>query len=268
MNLLQHYGPWAVVTGASSGIGEQLTCQLAEAGFNIIIIARSDDRLTNLQQTLKARHNVEIVPIAADLSDPESITQVVKACANRDVGLLINNAGFGYKGEFDSQPLDNIHAMIQLNSLTPLILSHTLLPQLRQRDRSGIIFTGSIEGEMALPHSTAYAASKAFIHHLGGGLWEEERANGVDVLVLAPGSTDTNAPISQGIKRDQLVGLMSPEKVADLALSALGKQPLLIPGLHNRLFVRLLRWLPRSTALRAAGAGMKKAIAASQKGSQ
>lgn len=264
MNLLQQYGPWAIVTGASSGIGEQFSHQLAKIGFNLIVVARNKEKLDNLQQQLQSRHGVKVDVITADLSDENSVETILSACVNKDVGLLINNAGYGYKGGFDQQSLGDIKAMIQANSLSPLALTHSLLGKLRERTASGIIFTGSIEGEMALPHSTSYAASKAFIHSLGGGLWEEERKNGVDVLVLSPGSTDTNAPISQGISRDQLVGLMSPEKVAAVALAGLGTRPLLIPGIHNRIFVALLRLLPRAIALRMAGAGMAKAIEASR----
>ena len=264
MNLLEQYGPWAIVTGASSGIGEQFTRLLAKAGFHLIIVARRENRLAALQQQLQESYGIEIVTLVADLADANSVQLVIDASTGRDIGLLVNNAGAGYKGRFDQQAINDIKAMIQLNSLTPLCLGHALLERLRLRKRSGIIFTGSIEGEMALPHSTAYAASKAFVHSLGGGLWEEERRNGVDVLVLAPGSTDTNAPISQGISREQLVGIMSPEKVASQALAALGKKPLLIPGIHNRIFVGLLRCLPRSLSLRLAGAGMARAIAASR----
>lgn len=264
MNKLQHYGPWAIVTGASSGIGEQFSRQLAEAGFNLIIVARNKEKLNSLQVQLQNSHGVEVEPIAVDLSGEHSVQAILNACVNRDVGLLINNAGYGYKGGFDEQPIDDISAMIQANALTPLVLTHSLLGKLRKRTASGIIFTGSIEGEMAFPYSASYAASKAFIHSLGGGLWEEERKNGIDVLVLSPGATDTNAPISQGISRDQLIGLMSPQKVALEALKALGKKPVLIPGIHNKIFVALLRLLPRAIALRLAGAGMAKAIAASR----
>lgn len=265
MSLLQLYGPWALVTGASSGIGEQFANQLAEKGFQLLITARNEGRLQALQQKLQRDYGVEVKFIVVDLANEGAVQTILDGCAGLDIGLLINNAGYGYKGCFDQQAVSDIKAMIQVNSLVPMALTHSLLAKLRARKRSGIIFTGSIEGEMALPHSSAYAASKSFIHSLGGGLWEEERNNGVDVLVLAPGSTDTNAPISQGISRDQLVGLMSPGKVALQALASLGKRPLLIPGIHNRIFVRLLRWLPRATALRMAGAGMARAIAASRK---
>jgi short-subunit dehydrogenase len=123
-----------------------------------------------------------------------------------------------------------------------------------------IIFTGSIEGEAAFPHSTVYSATKAFVHHIGGGLWFEEKENGVDVLTLAPGPTDTNAAALQGIDREQKVSPMSPEKVSEMALAALGKKPLLIPGLSNRLIVRFFRFMPRAKALSLAGKGMVKAL--------
>ena len=192
--------------------------------------------------------------------------KVVACVKAHDVGLVVSNAGFGLKGSFTKDSLDTVLTMVNVNAIAPLVLMHELLPCLVQRvqraqqKRGGFIVTGSMEGEAAFPWSSAYAATKAFVHSLGNGLWEEYREKNVDVLVLAPGSTDTNAPVSQGISRDQLVGLMSPQQVAQQALDNLGKRPLWLAGIHNRIFICLLRGLPRSWALRIAGFGMKQAI--------
>jgi len=267
---LAHYGSCALVTGASSGIGEQFARLLAAQGFHLVLVARREELLAQLQQQLQQQHNITVDIAAADLSNLDDVRKVVAFAKTRDIGLVVSNAGFGLKGSFTKDPLDTVLAMINVNSIAPLVLAYELLPWLAQRaqgtqhKRGGFIVTGSMEGEAAFPWSSAYAATKAFVHSLGNGLWEEYRDKGVDVLVLAPGSTDTNAPVSQGISRDQLVGIMSPQQVAQQALDALGKRPLWLAGMHNRAFIRLLRWLPRAWALRIAGFGMKQAIEKSQ----
>ena len=129
-----------------------------------------------------------------------------------------------------------------------------------KQKRGGIIFTGSIEGDLPFPYSAPYAASKAFLHSLAGSLWHEMKPHNVDVLLLAPGSTDTQAPIKQGMTRKQLIGLLPPEVVAEQALAQLGKKMSFTPGIVNRSFIGLLKVLPRSLATRFAGMGMKKAI--------
>lgn len=268
-NFYKTYGSWALVTGASSGIGEQFARLLAEQKFNLILVARREELLAPLCEELQKNCGVTVDIIVADLSLAADVQKVTQAAKNKYVGLVVSNAGFGLKGGFTKDPLPTVLAMVQLNAIAPLTLAYELLPALAQRvadwhgdepKRAGFIFTGSMEGEAAFPWSSAYAASKAFVHSLGNGLWEEYRDKKVDVLVLAPGSTDTNAPISQGISRDQLVGLMSPREVAQQALTRLGKTPLWLTGMHNRIFVRLLRWLPRSWGIRIAGFGMKQAI--------
>jgi len=268
-NFFKVYGSWALVTGASSGIGEQFARLLAKQQFNLLLTARREELLSPLKEELQNKHGISVEIVIADLSMTADAHKVIHAAKDKYLGLVVSNAGFGLKGAFTKDSLPTVLSMVQVNAIAPLTLAYELLPVLAQRvsdwhgdepKRAGFIFTGSMEGEAAFPWSSAYAATKAFIHSLGNSLWEEYRAQGVDILVLAPGSTDTNAPISQGISRDQLVGIMSPQEVAQQALNKLGKTPLWLTGMHNRIFIRLLRWLPRSWALRIAGFGMKQAI--------
>lgn len=268
-NFFKAYGSWALVTGASSGIGEQFARLLAKQHFNLLLSARREELLLPLRDELQKTHGITVDIIMADLSITADLQKIIHAAKNKQVGLVVSNAGFGLKGAFTKDSLPTVLSMVQVNAIAPLTLAYELLPVLAQRvaagddngsKRAGFIFTGSMEGEAAFPWSSAYAATKAFVHSLGNGLWEEYRQQNVDVLVLAPGSTDTNAPVSQGISRDQLVGIMSPQEVAQQALDHLGKTPLWLAGIHNRIFIRLLRWLPRSLAIRIAGFGMKRAI--------
>lgn len=259
-DFLERYGPWAIVTGASSGIGEQFARLLAERGFDLIVIARREERLNKLAKDLQEHHAVKVLPLALDLSSQNFLVELIRTIADKDIGLLISNAGFGLKGEHHQTSAEQMDQMLQLNSRAPMLLAHALSPALIQRGKGGIVFTGSIEGFLAFPWSASYAASKAFVLSLGESLWYELQPYGVDVMVLAPGSTNTEALLLQGFDPKQQFGLMSPHQVAEQALSQLGKRPVFISGWMNRFFIRLLCTLPRSIATRLAGAGMRSAI--------
>jgi short-subunit dehydrogenase len=255
------YGATALVTGASSGIGEQFASLLAAKGFDLLLTARREPLLLSLKERLEREHGTSVSCFVCDLSELEQVDALVERARSLEVGLIISNAGYGVaKGGFLAVSRDEQEAMYRANSLAPARIAHALLPMMIARKRGGFIFTGSIEGDAVFPWSASYAASKAFLHSLVMALWYEVQGSGVDVLLLAPGSTDTSAPLNQGISRDQLVGVMSPAAVAQQALDRLGRQPHFTPGLHNRLFMGLLRLLPKKLAIAMAGYGMKRAL--------
>ena len=261
-SLHQRYPGQALITGASSGIGEQFARTLARDGMDLVLLARREAELIKLQQELEATFDVKVSIICADLSDAQKLPALITQLLSMDISLLISNAGFGIpKGSYVDADWADMSAMWQVNSLSPAQLAHAFAQAFKQRDsRTAMLFTGSIEGEAAFPYSSAYAASKAFLHSLAYGLSVELRRDNIDVLLLAPGATDTNAPISQGISRDQLAGLMTPAAVAEQALQKLGKTTRYIPGLHNRVFIRLLRALPVKIASAMTGWGMLQAM--------
>lgn len=255
------YGSTALVTGASSGIGEQFAVQLAEHGFDLLLTARRETLLRDMQARLECEYPIKVTYCVCDLSDLEQVDALITQAQSLSVGLVISNAGYGVaKGKFLSVDCALQEAMYRANSIAPARIAHALLPAMVAGKRGGMVFTGSMEGDTPFPYSAAYAASKAFLHSLVLALWHEVKPDGVDILLLAPGSTDTNAPISQGISRDQLIGVMSPAVVAQQALARLGKQPHFTPGVHNRVFVALLRWLPKAWSIKMAGYGMKRAL--------
>lgn len=260
----RRYGPWALVTGASSGIGEQFSRHLAARGLDLVITARRASLLRTLAEELEAAHGVRVEAVAIDLAETTGVEFLLGACKERDIGLVVNNAGFGLKGYHHDQRAQDLDAMLALNCRAPMLLAHAFLPQLARRGTGGLLFTASIEGFVGFPFSAAYAATKAFVLSLGEALSVELAREGVDVLVLAPGSTDTDAPISQGIDRSQLIGLMQPSDVAAQALAQLGRRRVLVPGLANRTLVGFLRAVPRGVAVRLAGAGLRRAIERSQ----
>lgn len=259
------YGPWAVVTGASSGIGEQFARLLAAEGLSVILVARRADRLEALAANLREKHGIEAEPIALDLSGNDFLAPLLKACDNKDIGLVISNAGFGLKGLHHEIPLQKLSAMLDVNCRAPLLITRALTPKLIERGRGGILLTGSMEGFFGVPWSAAYSATKAFVLSLGEALWSELGKSNIDVLVLAPGATDTETHIGQGIAREDLVGLKSPEEVARMGLEQIGKRPVYVSGLLNRQFIRVCSILPRRWAVALIGAGVRRVVVRNRK---
>jgi short-subunit dehydrogenase len=256
----RRYGPVAVVTGASSGIGEQMARQLAAKGLDLVVCARRVEQLEALAAELGDAHGVAVRAVAVDLSEPGAPETVAEATNHLDVGLLVCNAGFGLKGLHHEQERDRLDAMVSVNSIAPMHLARLFSPRLIDRGRGGILITSSIEAFFGYPYSAAYAASKAFSLVLGESLWGELRPHGVDVLVIAPGSTDTNALALQGIDSKHLPGLMAPADVARVALSQLGHRPVTVVGPVNKVGMAALRVTPLRARLRLVGWGMKRTL--------
>jgi uncharacterized protein len=256
----ERYGPWAMVTGASSGIGRQFALLLAERGINVVVAARRKDRLESLAAQMASNSSVQVQVLELDLAAPGFLETMLSATADKDVGLVVSNAGFGYKGLYHLQERSRLDGMLNVNILAPTLIAHAYAPKLIQRGRGGVLITGSVEGFLGMPWSAAYSASKAYVHTLGEALWGELRPRGVDVLVLAPGATDTEAAGIQGLDPNQFPNLMSPREVAQMALDRLGHGPIYVPGAINRAMVRFLTLLPRRSAITMAGKGTKAAI--------
>ncbi len=257
------YGPWAVVTGASSGIGAELARQLAGRGCNLLLVARRLERLRQLAEELKHQHGVETDTLALDLARSDFLESLLDASDRRDVGLVVCNAGLGAKGLHHETARAQIESVLSVNCRAVTLMAGAFLPKLIDRGRGGLLLTGSIEAAVGFPYSATYSASKAYVRAFGEALWSEARPAGVDVLVLAPGATDTEILPAQGIRPDKMTGLMSPQVVARGALEHLGKGPHYIPGVHNKAMVAVLGLLPRRLAVALAGKGMRSAIAGS-----
>ncbi len=259
-SLRDRFGPVALVTGASSGLGKAFARHLAREGFDLIVTARREPELAALAEELRAQYNIRCLVRALDLAEPKAVDTLLDSLGEEEIDLLVSNAGFGSKGRFEADSLETCIAMVNTNCVASLALCHHVLPGMKARQRGGVIITGSMEGEVAFPFSATYAASKAFLHSLGTALATECEGSGVDILLLAPGPTDTEAPRKQGFKNEQLSGLMAPEIVVAGALAQLGRRTYWMPGWQNRLMIRMLKWLPRQTAARMAGAGLRAAL--------
>jgi short-subunit dehydrogenase len=261
----QKYGPWALVTGASSGIGEQFARLLAAEGLNLILVARRADRLNAIAEELSNQHGVEAESAPLDLTTPDFIVLLLSVCEGKDIGLVISNAGFGLKGLHHEIPLDKLSNMLDLNCHATLKVTHTFMPRLIDRGRGGILVTSSMEGFVGVPWSAAYSASKAFVLSLGEALSCELQQHNIDILVLAAGSTDTDTHVIQGIAKEYLPWLKSPQEVARLGLEQLGRGPVYVPGFLNRQSIRIIAKLPRKWAVAAMGSGVRKVVLKSRK---
>lgn len=247
---------YALITGASSGIGECFARALAARGHNLLLVARSVDKLEARARELRAAHSIQAEPLAFDLSARGAAAELVKTLRERQlpVGLLVNNAGFGGREEFWNLSLARQSAMISLNVLAIVELTHLLLPPMLEARRGGIINVSSTASFQPLPYTTTYAATKAFVTSFSLGLAEEVRPYGVTVVTLCPGGTRTNFFAASHYGRPKIPGgLQPPEEVVEAALGALDRGGgLVIPRLLNQLAVFSQRFMPRSWVARAA----------------
>lgn len=236
MRLKERYGPVALITGASSGIGRVFADKLAEAGLDLVICARREELLRQVAVEVTARHGSRVETVAADVATPEGIERVLRACGDVEIGLVVSNAGTGWPGRFGDASVEQEQRLIQLHCQSPMRLAHHFLPGMRARGRGGLLFVSSMMGLHGVPFMASYAATKAYLLSFGEALHHECRDHGVDVLVLAPGATDTPGKDLHDVDYERLpVSFMSAEEVVAQALSGLGRKPLLIPGLKNRL---------------------------------
>ncbi|MGO9934904.1 MAG: SDR family NAD(P)-dependent oxidoreductase [Steroidobacteraceae bacterium] len=252
------YGPVALVTGASSGIGKSFAELLAAKGLDLVVVARRSQRLDELAARLQAAHGVRVTVHQTDLAQATAARALVDATSSLDIGLLISNAGFGLKGRFDDGNPKAMADMLMVNCHAPMLLARGFVPRLRARRKGGIIFTSSVEGLIGVPFSAAYAATKGFLNSLGEGLWGELTPEGIDVLTLCPGATATEAPGLQGIDVKTLANVMSPDEVAARALDNIGNGPVYIASDHYKAGFERLLAMPRRDALLAMAKSMRR----------
>lgn len=256
LQLTPRYGDWALVTGASAGIGQALARQIAADGMNVVLTARRADRLAALASELERDFQVETRIVAADLAVREEVEGILAAVEDIEIGLLVNNAGLGYAGRFDLLERNGLRDLVAVNCEAPLVLTHGLVQGMRERGRGGVLFTGSIAGRQPLPLHAVYSATKAFDLFLGEALWSELRASNIDVTVIEPGSTETEF---QEVAGEIPHPGQSADEVARRGLAALGEQPSVIVGWFNWIRAQAAsRLLTRPISAHVARALMEK----------
>ena len=255
----------ALVTGASSGIGETFAEELAKRNNNLVLVARSQDKLEQLATRLSSLYKIKTEVIAQDLTEPsarQTVFDTVQA-QGITVDLLINNAGFGDYGAFGDRPLDKQMTMIGLNVAAVVELTGLFLPLMQQRNHGSIINVASIAGFQPIPYMSVYAASKAFILNFSEALWAENKDSGVNILVACPGPTESKF-YDRADFPDNATGLngmtmASAEKVVQETLLALdkGQSTAVVGGFANQLIVNLPRLVPRDLLVSVVGKQFK-----------
>lgn len=238
----EKFGQWAVVTGASDGIGKAFAEKLAELGFSLVLVARRRDRLEQLNLELAKKFGNECKVVSADLASPTGVDLVIEQTQNLDVGLLVGAAGYGTSGAFVDANLQDELAMIDVNCRAVVQLAHHFANRFKIRGRGGLVLMSSIVAFQGVPRATNYAATKAFIQSFAEGLRVELRPHNVDVLAVAPG------PIRSGFEQRANMKMnkaQTPDVVAKGALAALGKRTTTRPGWLSKFLGYSLSTAPR-----------------------
>ena len=244
----------ALITGASSGIGEELARLFAADGYRLVLVARSTDKLNELAREFLNAFKTETRVISADLGRPGAAAEIVAQLDGAPVDVLVNNAGFGLFGAFAETPLDKELNMIQLNVVALTHLTKLLLPAMLARKSGRVLNVASTAAFQPGPLMAVYYATKAFVLSLSEALAEELRGTGVTVTCLCPGVTKTEFQQVAGVEDLTLnVGplAMSAQAVAEAAYAGMAKgKRLVVPGVHNKIGAQSVRVSPRGLVLR------------------
>lgn len=242
-SLSAKYGGFAMVTGASEGIGQSFAKELAKAGMNVVLVARRVDRLNALSKELEAKHDVLCPVIQADLSSDDEIEDLFRVTDSLDIGLLVCNAGFGTAGNFLDANIEDELNMLSVNCKAVTRLAHHFGLKFKTKGKGGLILLSSIVANQGVARSAHYAATKSYIHTLGEGLQQEWQGTSLDLLIVAPG------PVKTGFAERSKMHLgktATPDVVAKQSLRALGHQRLIHPGWLAKCMNLALSTAPRA----------------------
>lgn len=249
-----------LITGSSSGIGAAFARKLATLGRNVLLVARSEDKLITLCNELGRISGVRAQYFVLDLTQPDAGARLFEETKKRqlEIDLLINNAGFGSMGDFGRLDMANELKMIDLNIKSLVELTHRFLIPMRERKQGTIINVASTAGFQSVPFMATYAATKAFVLSFSEALWEENRKHGVHVMALCPGVTETNFFDASQMDRPPMRTIQSPEAVVDAALRGLKRhKSSVVSGWTNFLMIESERFVPRSMVIKVAGKALR-----------
>lgn len=249
----ERYGPWAVVAGASEGLGAAFARQCSERGLKVVLIARREPVLRELAASLKT----ETRCVTLDLAQPDAAARLAEATAELDVGLVVYNAALSPIGPFQQQSLEENLKAIEVNVRTPTAVAHHFVPRLVKRGRGGLVLLSSLTAFQGSPFVSTYGATKSYNLALAEGLWAELRGSGIDVLGVCAGATATPNLLKATTKAPP--GMQQPDDVVRETLNSLAAGPLLIPGRFNRFasfFMR--RLMPRRMTIQIMGEQTRK----------
>lgn len=241
-------GEYVLITGASSGIGKAFANEYAKKGKNLILVARNKEKLDNLKNGLTGKYNVDVKVIQLDLSIQDSANKLFESIKKEEifVDTLINNAGFGLKGNLLSYSVEDYYEMMNLNMITLTGLTHMFLEPMIKNGKGIIINVGSLVSFMSAPYNVVYSATKAFVLSFTEGLYYEYKDKGVQFVAICPGATNTCFFDKAGKSKASGGKLREPEQVVETALKGLKKnKPFVVDGPKTKFTVLLSKLLPR-----------------------
>jgi short-subunit dehydrogenase len=249
-----------LITGASSGIGAAFARKIAKRGRNVLLVARSEDKLIALCNELGRVSGIRAQYVVMDLTEADAAARLVEETRKREltIDMLVNNAGFGSMGDFAKLDLATELEIIQLNVKSLVELTHRFLLPMRERRQGTIVNVASTAGFQGVPFMATYAATKAFVLSFSEALAEENRPHGIRVLALCPGVTDTNFFAASKIDRPPMRTVQTPEEVVDAALRGLARgKSVVISGWANWFVVEAERVVPRSVVTKVAAKALR-----------
>jgi len=254
----ENFGPWAIIAGASEGLGAAYAEEIARKGLNVILIARRKEKLEELAKSISKTFNVEVETIQLDLGSDDFLSHLVAKTKNKEIGLMVYNAALSPIGLFHNNSADIHQKVIKVNCQSPMQMSYHFGALMKERGKGGIILMASLAGLQGNPIHTHYSASRAYNINLAEGLWDELKDSGVKVIACLAGPTSTpnyNRSQPKDIGAVNFTKL-APEKVAKQALKALKKarKPIFIPGVMNKISTFILQnFLTRKARVRFMG---------------
>jgi short-subunit dehydrogenase len=254
----------ALVTGASSGFGAAFARRLARQGYDLVLVARRQDRLEELARDLSEAHDIGAEVIVADLAADEGVAAVEERLATGDIDLLVNSAGFGTNGAFVDLPLEREVQEIDLNVRALTRLTRAALGPMTKRGSGAIVNIASTAAFQPVPYMATYAATKAYVLSFSEAVHDEVRDRGVTVTALCPGPVKTEFQQVAGVDAERVPGMVwiDPERVVDQALAAVrSRRASTVPGVFNSLGAVTVKFAPRFLSRRIASAWFKRTYA-------
>ncbi|MGV8844997.1 SDR family NAD(P)-dependent oxidoreductase [Tessaracoccus sp.] len=244
---------WAVVTGASGGLGEAYARELASQGSNVALVARSADRMEHLAEELRSRHGISTMVLPCDLSDPGQRAALISTLDTLEIHTLVNNAGFGSLGMLGELQRERITREVELNVVALTELTHAVVPGMVAQGHGAIINVASSAAFQPIPQMATYAATKSYVKSFSSALWGELSGTGVRVLCICPGPTDTSFFDNAGNGGVMKNRRRRPDQVVATTFTALrAAKPYVVDGFANKVVAQATRFLPTGLMVRAA----------------
>lgn len=243
----------AVITGATSGIGAAYASKFAQLGYDLIITGRRKEKIEGVAKQIQQEYNVNVEIILAELSEMQDIKKVIDFIKEKEIEVLVNNAGFGVKSLYQVSELSVMEQLVKVNVFAPMELIHAILPGMVKRDRGTIINISSESVYMIIPQNAIYSGAKAFLKSFTEGLHMDLMDTGVKVMAVCPGLTHNDLHEKMGMDKSRQINRgqikwMSPEDVGDISLKDLKKGKVIcIPGNHTKILTHLLNIMPRKS---------------------